>query len=900
MNRSHLGPLVGLTCVCLLVACGGGGDDSAGVQQHADGSFEVLAGQAEKGPLLRGSAVTINTLTTAPVSVAAGTSTLLPGTAATVLPALVPTGASFGMEVKDDHGSFAPQSAAIFQSHFIETTVQGYYLNELTGRRSEDQIALRGLSNLKSDKAINVNLLTDLAKERTLKLARSAAGGAAVTSAVFDSARRQAQSETLRAFGIEASELGSVASFGEMDLKRLGSDTTARPADQILLALSALAMQLGQDGSGVSDFVNRFEADLADNGSIDDATLKAQIQRASATVDLARVATNMNAYYGSSRFNGDALAQWVDRSGGVIGLIGKNVQFTPDLTFTPGTAHTSRTVTVAATAAAACYGAEMNDARYGSAQLLHGGSAVTNGQKYPLNTSTAAPLALRFTPSDPNAVAYLVRWSPVSGVCSLTNQASKVRLLAYAAVTPDVARFLNKLSADFAKCFALPVTSRVLSVDNSIPKHAGGPKVTALAPACEPLVSSSGLAGVAYSHNGYAAGQIFHGMLHDPHLTKSARITQFSILRSRAVGAAPMSANPTLVLNVRYVDRYNRLGSFGSVAQRFSGTSAESGDWWLTGNQHPADISFVPFLRKFVSMANYTSATPSIKEHYRSALGVFIAANGPGSRLADGRAISAVRISAAGVPSLVYIPPVQSGQTWMDLSNASGDVAGAASRRCGAAVTASGPVSSNCPILWIARSTSVTPSSAAPVLRAPLSTDGSCASAASLTQTCAWGSTWSPQNISSTLTMGLPFTVEVFYGGQTTPTHTYTKHINSPFPDLTRAHQAGWVALNSASLAAARPAAGQTQVDLAWTGQVANAVEVKSASVTLNTPAGVLAAPDEAVLRGSSSVTVAPGAELQFNTPTTYVGTTQRALMLNLLTWDMSSRSVWYSYDTTN
>lgn len=109
-----------------------------------------------------------------------------------------------------------------------------------------------------------------------------------------------------------------------------------------------------------------------------------------------------------------------------------------------------------------------------------------------------------------------------------------------------------------------------------------------------------------FLQNGYSAGQFFHAMLHDGSLTKSARITQVSILRTRAVGVAPMTANPTLVLNVKYVDRYNRLGNFVSVAQKFSGSSAESGDWWLTGNQHPVDVNINPFLRKFTSLASQT------------------------------------------------------------------------------------------------------------------------------------------------------------------------------------------------------------------------------------------------------------------------------------------------------
>lgn len=885
-----------------LTACGGGGGDASPADSAAAMPVQALAGQVQKGPLLRGSTVTINTLTAAPVLLAAGSTTVIANSAALSLPALVPTGASFSMEVKDDQGSFTPQSAAIYQtpSGFVETTAEGYYFNELTGQRSADLIALRGLSNLRSDTALNVNILTDLSKERTLALARAAAGSGTVSSAIFNTARRQAQAETLRAFGIDARELGTVAAFAELDLKRIASDTTARPADTILLALSALVVQIGQNGSGVSDFINRFEADLADNGVVDGAALKAQIQQASAAVDFDRVAANMNRFYGSTRYLGDDIARWVDRSGGVYGVVQKYVQYTPGGTYSAGASYDSNAYTVAASDVPACYGAEVNDTAAGSAQLLNGSAVKANGYVFPVNSSTAATLRIRFTAQQPSAVGYLVRWDRVNGTCSLSNQPNKTRLLAYAAVSPDVGLFLNQLAQTFANCFALNASARVLGVDNTLPVARGGPNVTLVAEACQPLVSRRERTGVEFLQNGYAAGQYFYNLLTDAAMSKSARISDVEILRSTRAAAPPMAPTPALVLAVRYVDRYNRLGSFITVAQKIAGSAPAAGDWWITGNQQPLDVTVQPLLRRFTSVAGYTGATPSTKEHYRSAIGFFIHPFGPGGTLADGRPLSAVRISGPGVPGLVYVPPVQPGQTWMDLSNTSGDVAGAGARRCGATPGATTGTPTNCPYYWVARSTSVVPSSAAPVLRSPGATEGGCGGSTA-NQTCAWGALWSPTDVTAQLVRNAAYTVELFYGGQTTATTRYTKYLNASLADLTRAHTAGWVTLDAATVAAARPLAGQQSLDLAWTGTVANRVEVRSATATLANAFASVATPDDTVLRGSAGVTVAPGAELQWAVPSGYTGaTSQRGILLNLRSWDGSARSQWFSYDTAN
>ena len=167
-----------------------------------------------------------------------------------------------------------------------------------------------------------------------------------------------------------------------------------------------------------------------------------------------------------------------------------------------------------------------------------------------------------------------------------------------------------------------------------------------------------------------------------------------------------------------------------------------------------------------------------------------------------------------------------------------------------------------------------------------------------MTQTCAWGGTWAPTDVSASVVRGAVYTAEVFHGGRTTPTYTLSKTVLGTPVALNRAHQARWPVLTDAAMAAARPLAGQTALDLAWTGTLANQLEVTSATVTLANSGASVATPDEPVLRGSSQVTVAPGGEIQ-SAP---VGgaTSQRGLLLNLRTWDGTARSLWFSYDTGN
>lgn len=291
--------VVALGVLAMLAGCTG--DDST-VSSSSNG-YEVSSGLAQKGPLLRGSSVTVNELNTS---------------------TLQPSGKSYTFEVLDDLGTFRPSNIT-FSSAYLENTALGYYFNELTGQKSSDMVYLRGLSYLPTDKAVNLNVLSSFVKNRVKNL---------VTTKPIKSylaARPQAERELLGAFYIynavdlmPGTTVGSVIqpkTFMELDLSK------KRAGDQILAAISGMVAQIGQTGSGVNYFLNQVETDLADDGLINNSpnfpvSVQQQLSDAAKSTDFGAVAANLNAFY-KTNYTATDLSQWVDTSGGVDKVINK-------------------------------------------------------------------------------------------------------------------------------------------------------------------------------------------------------------------------------------------------------------------------------------------------------------------------------------------------------------------------------------------------------------------------------------------------------------------------------------------------------------------------------------------------------------------------------------------------
>ena len=159
----------------LLAACGGG--DGAKVSK-IDGGFSVDGGIAQKGPLAAGSNVSIDELISSTFASA---------------------GASYNLQTTGDQGSF-DASALRFTRQYIKTFVSGYYRNEITGEKANDQVTLMAYSDLDSDRLVNVNLLTTLAGPRIEKLVRDNTSKSTYRN--FGAARDQAEKEVLAAFRV--------------------------------------------------------------------------------------------------------------------------------------------------------------------------------------------------------------------------------------------------------------------------------------------------------------------------------------------------------------------------------------------------------------------------------------------------------------------------------------------------------------------------------------------------------------------------------------------------------------------------------------------------------------------------------------------------------------------------
>jgi hypothetical protein len=250
----------------MTAACGGGGNEATPAPPPA-AVTTTLTGLVQKGPFLAGSSIAIQPLDAQ----------------------LNPTGTSFTTVTSNSAGAFS--AANVPQNTLIEITASGFYFDEVRNTNSGAQITLRALARSGTSGATqaNANILTSLARQRIVN--RVAVGVA------FSAAKSQAESEVLAALRIPSAATG----FEMLDYAQSSGDSAT------LLAASAIVQQFavnaGEATSTVdaelSLFVSQFATDLADNGTIDGATLLDQIDDAIDMVDAAAVAANLTAKYQS-------------------------------------------------------------------------------------------------------------------------------------------------------------------------------------------------------------------------------------------------------------------------------------------------------------------------------------------------------------------------------------------------------------------------------------------------------------------------------------------------------------------------------------------------------------------------------------------------------------------------
>ena len=235
MNLNKL--LATLLFLSLFGACTSSNDGGfAGCTTEDAGIIAELnvAGLTQKGPFVKGSAVTVQGIDCKTLKF---------------------TNELFEGSVKNDKGEFVVDSVTLSSTCAV-FEVSGYYLNELTGKKSTEKLTLHALTDLKDRKNVNINVLTELEYLRVIHLVT-------VEKMSFDDAKKQAEKEVLASFNIK----GNIAKSEDLNILEAGDGNAA------LLAVSIMALADAKE-SQIAERLDEYAAAISQNGSLDGDTKK--------------------------------------------------------------------------------------------------------------------------------------------------------------------------------------------------------------------------------------------------------------------------------------------------------------------------------------------------------------------------------------------------------------------------------------------------------------------------------------------------------------------------------------------------------------------------------------------------------------------------------------------------
>ena len=204
-------------------------NNTAGTSDESEGIVAIkdreIAGVTQKGPFLTGSSLTVQELDGE---------------------TLAQTGKSFRTRVKSDQGDFVLGGINLVSPYAL-LEVNGYYLNEVSWKKSEGMIALNALTDLSDRSHVNVNILTHLTVDRILTLVRR-------DGKSFAEAKKQAEREVLKSFGFT----GVIESSEDLNLFEEGNGL-------VLLTISVL-MQGERAEAEFSELLAKAAIAFADSG----------------------------------------------------------------------------------------------------------------------------------------------------------------------------------------------------------------------------------------------------------------------------------------------------------------------------------------------------------------------------------------------------------------------------------------------------------------------------------------------------------------------------------------------------------------------------------------------------------------------------------------------------------
>jgi len=140
-------------------------------------------------------------------------------------------------------------------------------------------------------------------------------------------------------------------------------------------------------GSGISEFIADFQADLAADGLINQAAVRSQIDAASDTMDMAKVATNLKTFFPTTTVTAALLSPWVDSSNGVDLVIDK---FKSTASGASGTETKSDAYAAGADDVGKCFSASAGNLYKGSTKVTSGTVKAVAGDSFKIGLTGSA------------------------------------------------------------------------------------------------------------------------------------------------------------------------------------------------------------------------------------------------------------------------------------------------------------------------------------------------------------------------------------------------------------------------------------------------------------------------------------------------------------------------------
>ncbi|MBW6537665.1 MAG: hypothetical protein K0B11_21830 [Mariniphaga sp.] len=215
-----------------------------------------VSGFVQKGPFINGTDITVAELTDE----------------------LSQTGKMFSSQIMDNKGTFEIRNIELTSS-FVELKANGFYFNEVANENSQAQLTLFALADVTETSDINVNVFSNLEKNRVQYLVSNGLN--------FNEAKQQAQAEILSIF-----EIGdeNISGSERLDISKPGDGNAA------LLAASVI-LQGYLSVAEVSELLANISTDIREDGVLNSAQLGTALINNARTIDLEEIRQNLENKY---------------------------------------------------------------------------------------------------------------------------------------------------------------------------------------------------------------------------------------------------------------------------------------------------------------------------------------------------------------------------------------------------------------------------------------------------------------------------------------------------------------------------------------------------------------------------------------------------------------------------